>query len=328
MPRAITHYLFAMDCLYKLDIDTKKIINENFDMFLLGCQGPNFFNYYNDFSFLNNKNISQLNFLIHNKNINLFLKNMIMYSKNKETLKRVFDDISFSNISISYVYGYLTHYILDKESHPYIYNLQKNLRNKYKYRSSIALHKSIETHIDSLLLFKFKNLKPYEFKDYLHINLDSHELLIFADMYSYLISSVYSKKVSADDIKKSFHTFKKVEKKINSSPNILSKMYLNIKNKTAKNSFINNEVYSNYTHCMNDLLNESHNYWIDPFSKEKSNYSYLDIYSDSLNLYLEIIKDLNLYLDSEISFSSLLLKIDNKSFLTNQNCNIDNTILI
>lgn len=328
MPRAITHYLFAMDCLDELDINTKKIINENFDMYLLGCQGPNFFNYYNDFSFFNNKNISQLNALIHNKNINLFLKNMIMYSKNKESLKYVFNDSNFSNICISYIYGYLTHYILDKESHPYIYSLQKNLRSKYKYRSSIALHKSIETHIDSLLLLKFKNLKPYEFKDYLHINLSNHELIIFSDMYSYLVSSVYEKSISGDDIKKSFHTFKKVEKKINSSPNILSKIYLNIKNKTAKNSFINNEVYSNYTHCINDLLNENHNKWINPFSKQESSSSYLDIYKGSLSLYVDLINDLNLYFDSRISLYSLLVKLDNKSFLTNQNCDTDNVILI
>ena len=253
---------------------------------------------------------------------------MIMYSKNKESLKYVFNDSNFSNICISYIYGYLTHYILDKESHPYIYSLQKNLRSKYKYRSSIALHKSIETHIDSLLLLKFKNLKPYEFKDYLYINLSNHELIIFSDMYSYLVSSVYEKSISGDDIKKSFRTFKKVEKKINSSPNILSKIYLNIKNKTAKNSFINNEVYSNYTHCINDLLNENHNKWVDPFSNQESNSSYLDIYKDSLGLYVDLINYLNLYFDSRISLYSLLVKLDNKSFLTNQNCDTDNVILI
>ncbi|MBC5996335.1 zinc dependent phospholipase C family protein [Romboutsia hominis] len=328
MPRAITHYLFALDCLDILDSYTKNIINENYDMYILGCQGPNFFNYYNDFSFFNNKNISQLSAIIHNKNINRFIKNMIMYSKNKENLKYVFNDINFSNICISYIYGYLTHYILDKESHPYIYNLQKNLRDKYKYKSSIALHKSIETHIDSLLLLKFKNLKPYEFKDYLNINLKNNELLILSDMYSYLVCSVYNKNVSCNDIKKSFHTFKKVENKINSSPNIISKIYLNIKNKTAKSSYIDNEVYSNYTHCINDLLNERHNKWIDPFSKQESNQSYLDIYINSLKLYIDLINDLNLYLDCKISLSSLLLKLDNKSFLTNQNCNTDNVISI
>ena len=52
MPRAITHYLFAMDCLDKLDINTKNIINDNFDMYLLGCQGPNFLIIITTFHFL------------------------------------------------------------------------------------------------------------------------------------------------------------------------------------------------------------------------------------------------------------------------------------
>lgn len=328
MPRAISHYLFAMDCLDELDINTKKIINDNFYMYLLGCQGPNFFNYYNDFSFFNNKNISQINSLIHNKKINLFLRNMIMYSKNKESLKYIFNDDNFSNICISYIYGYLTHYVLDKESHPYIYSLQKNLRSKYKYRSSIALHKSLETHIDSLLLLKFKKLKPYEFKDYLNINLSSHELIILSDMYSYLINSVYEKNISINDIKKSFNTFKKVENKINSSPKLLSKLYLSVKNKTSKKSFINNEIYSNYKYCVNDLLNENHNKWVDPFSKKEYNFSYLDIYKNSLYVYIDLVNYLNLYLDNEISLYTLLVKLDNKSFLTNQNCDNDNVILV
>lgn len=328
MPRAISHYLFAMDCLDELDINTKKIINDNFYMYLLGCQGPNFFNYYNDFSFFNNKNISQVNSLIHNKKINLFLRNMIMYSKNKESLKYIFNDDNFSNICISYIYGYLTHYVLDKESHPYIYSLQKNLRNKYKYRSSIALHKSLETHIDSLLLLKFKKLKPYEFKDYLNINLSSHELIILSDMYSYLINSVYEKNISSNDIKKSFNTFKKVENKINSSPKLLSKLYLSVKNKTSKKSFINNEIYSNYKYCVNDLLNENHNKWVDPFSKKEYEFSYLDIYKNSLYVYIDLVNYLNLYFDNEISLYTLLVKLDNKSFITNQNCDNNNVILV
>ena len=71
MPRAITHYLFAMDALNRLDDNTQNIINNNLDMFKLGCQGANIFNYYNDFSFLNTKSISDLSPLIHHSNINL-----------------------------------------------------------------------------------------------------------------------------------------------------------------------------------------------------------------------------------------------------------------
>ena len=133
MPRAITHYLFAMDALYKLDDNTQNIINNNLDIFVLGCQGANIFNYYNNFSFLSNKSISDLSPLIHYKNINLFFRNMIMYCNNKNLLANLFNNIDSYQISLSYMYGFLSHYILDKFCNPYIDSIQLSLKKQYKY---------------------------------------------------------------------------------------------------------------------------------------------------------------------------------------------------
>ena len=72
MPRAITHYLFASDCLNNLDIQTQNIIKKNINVYNLGSQGPNFFNYYNDLSFMNKKSTSELSALIHNKDTDIF----------------------------------------------------------------------------------------------------------------------------------------------------------------------------------------------------------------------------------------------------------------
>lgn len=47
--------------------------------------------------------------------------------------------------------------------HPYIFYLQLNLKNQYKLKSNTSLHKSIETHIDSLLLYKLRNSIPKDF---------------------------------------------------------------------------------------------------------------------------------------------------------------------
>lgn len=301
MPRAITHYLFASDCLNNLDIQTQNIIKKNINVYNLGSQGPNFFNYYNDLSFMNKKSTSELSALIHNKDTDIFFKNMVMYCNSKNNLDHLFNNTNFKNICISYIYGFLSHYILDEHSHPYIYSLQKTLKEKYKYKSVIALHKSIETHIDKLILFKFKNLKPYNFKDYLNIDINNEDLLVICDMYSYLLSYVYNKKITCEDIKKSYYTFKKVEKKLNTSSNLFSKIYLNIKNTTVKNSFIDNEIYSNYSHCVNDLLNENHSVWIDPITLKKYTYSFLDIYNNSLDIFLHTSRKLDSYFKGKSS---------------------------
>ena len=46
MPGFITHYIFAKDCFDKLDNnDLKTILSKNFNIYLLGSCGPNFFEY-------------------------------------------------------------------------------------------------------------------------------------------------------------------------------------------------------------------------------------------------------------------------------------------
>lgn len=312
MPRAITHYLFSMDALYRLDENTQNIINNNLDMFVLGCEGANIFNYYNDFSFLSNKSISDLNPLIHHKNINLFFKNMIMYCSNKNLLANLFNNIDAYKIPLSYMYGFLSHHSLNKFCNPYIDSMQLRLKNQYKYKSYKALHKSIETHIDQLVLFKIKHLYVYEFKDYLNIDISDNNLMLLCDMYTYLLSSVYDKNITYSNIKKSYITFKKVENRINSSSNLFSKLYLNIKNKTSKNGFINNEIYSNFKFCQNDLLNESKSMWINPYNLKEYCYSFLDLYEKGLDYYINLINSINLYLYNKLDLTSILLSINSE----------------
>lgn len=312
MPRAITHYLFAMDALNRLDDNTQNIINNNLDMFKLGCQGANIFNYYNDFSFLNNKSISDLSPLIHHSNINLFFKNMIMYCSNKTLLNNLFNNTCAYESCISYMYGFLSHYSLDKICNPYVRSLQLNLKNQYKYKSYKALHKSIETHIDQIILHNLKHVYPYEFNDYLNININSNDLMLICDMYTFLLSSVYNKNISCSDIKKSYITFKKVESKINSSSSLFSKVYLNIKNKTSKNALIDSEIYSNFKMCQNDLINKSKSIWINPHNLKEYNYSFLDLYKISLKFYIDLIDCLNVYLNNQSDLNSILSKISSE----------------
>ena len=49
---------------------------------------------------------------------------------------------------------------------------------------------------------------------------------------------------------------------------------------------------------------------ISGLTDKKYNYSFLDIYSNSLNIFLELSKELNLYFNNESTINSLLLKIN------------------
>ena len=320
MPRAITHYLFSQDCLDNLNhIEIKNIIKNNMDLYILGSQGPDFFTYYNKIPIFCNKNFSNISNLIHNKNINLFFKNMIFYSVDNSCIKEIFKDSNFNEITIAYLYGFLTHYILDKTIHPYIFNLQYKLKDQYKFKNSMSLHKSIETHIDCILLYKFKNIEPYKCKNYATFKLSTTEFLIISDMYKFLIKNTFNKSINYNDVYKCISTFKRTENFLNTSTNFYSKPYLHIKNLFCENKNLDSMVYLDHKVCVNDLINISNSKWKDPFSKNIYTKSLLDLYYESINSFIYISNLLNLYIDNKITINDFLVKINNCSFLTNQN---------
>lgn len=324
MPGSITHYLFAKDCLSKLDdTNIKNIISHNMDLYILGSYGPDFFAYYNYFPFISRKDISTLSDLIHDQYISLFIKHMISYSTDTSCVRYAFNNPNFFDITISYIYGFLSHYALDKLTHPYISSLKFNLRNQYKMKTSKSLHKSIETHIDALLLYKFKNLNPYEFNEYTRFNLSPEKLLIICDMYKFLIKDIFNKSILYSDVSKCIDMFTRTEKRLNSSNKFYSSPYLYIKKIVSKTSYIDSKIYSKHKYCINDLLNEDRSKWKDPFSTRVSSCSLIDIYYDSINFYLELVNILSLYLNNKSTMLDILSKINDKSFFTNQNEKID-----
>ncbi|RDY29470.1 hypothetical protein CHL78_001855 [Romboutsia weinsteinii] len=319
MPRTISHYLFAIDCYDKIeDNNMKNIISNNINLYKFGCQGPNFFNYCNHYSFVNNKNLNLISDLIHNRDINLFFKNMISYSMDNSCIKSIFSNNNLFEVTISYIYGFLSHYILDKNMHPYIYRLQIDLQDQYS-KNSRALHKSIETHIDSLLLDKLKNLNPQDFNEHTYLDLSNDELILLCDMYRFLISSVYKKSIIYNDISKCINMFYKTESMLNTHNKVYSRPYLFVKNRTSKTSHIESKIYDNHKHCVNDLSNEDNLTWKNPFTLKDSSSSLLDIYNNSIDEYIKIIKLLNSYLSNQITMNDILIEINDKSYFTNEN---------
>lgn len=319
MPGIITHYLFAMDCLDNIKNPLlKSLVTKNIEVFILGCKGPNIFCYNNSISFLNNKNISIYNNKIHTEYINDFFKNMVFYCNDISIIRNLFDD-NFTEVSLSYLLGFLSHYALDTTTHPYLYSMQIKLSKYYKRKNANSLHQSIETHIDKLLLKKFKNLKPDDFNDFKKIQLNTNDTLIICDMYTFLLKKIYNTSLSYKDINKCIKVLRKTENYLNKKNTLHSKIYFKVKSLTSNHNFLESKIYSNHNHCINDLLNIQNTKWIDPFTKAHYNDSFEDLYEKSLILYDNLVTQLDMYLCNEASINSFLDIIGDKSYLTNQN---------
>lgn len=319
MPGTITHYLFAMDCLDSIGNPyLKSLVNRNIEVFILGCKGPNLFCYNNNISFLNNKNISVYSTKIHTEYINDFFKNMVFYCNDISIMKDLFDN-NFTEVTLSYLLGFLSHYALDTTTHPYLYSMQIKLNKYYKRKNANILHHSIETHIDKLLLKKFRNLKPTNFNDFKKIKLNSNDTIIICDMYTFLLKKIFNASLSYKDISKCIKVLKKTEHHLNKTNTLSSKLYFKVKSFTSKDDLWESKIYSYHKHCINDLLNSQNIEWIDPFSKTNCNESFEDLYAKSLIFYNNLVQQLDMYLCNEVSINNLLYLIDDKSYLTNQN---------
>jgi len=149
MPAGYAHYIFGQKVLEKLDPHYSQIIKRNIDLYDIGVHGPDILFYYNA---LSSNEISRLGFQMHQKEAYDFFieaKKLIQQSKDKEA-------------SISYIYGFITHFVLDHSCHPYIGQMEKELN---------MTHSEIESELDRKLLVE-RNLDPLttSLTSHIHVN--------------------------------------------------------------------------------------------------------------------------------------------------------------
>ena len=129
MPAAYAHYVFGKKVFQELSGTEKEIIRKGEDAFLLGLHGPDLLFYY--FPLCKNR-INQQGVKLHKKIAAEFFElGRKRYKEDQDSVLR------------AYLYGFLCHYILDSECHPYI--------SEYMEEHDLG-HLEIETEFDRYLM--------------------------------------------------------------------------------------------------------------------------------------------------------------------------------
>ena len=151
MPDVLTHILCAEESMEKVQSNTlKKYINKNKILFNFGAQGPDIFIYYKGWPWVKKGVACKLGERMHNEKTGLFLKESIEYLKNSKGQEE-FNDL------LVYLSGFLCHFALDKNAHPFIYyfgGVSQGEKNK-KYDN---YHKKLEIIIDTIMLKRQKKI--------------------------------------------------------------------------------------------------------------------------------------------------------------------------
>nr|WP_300093310.1 zinc dependent phospholipase C family protein [Sedimentibacter sp.] len=174
MPTTYAHYKFGMEVLRKLNSNISKIIDDNIELYNIGLHGPDILFYYEP---LKSNDISAMGHAIHGEGAKCFFEN----ARKAIIMSNDYD------ASISYITGFICHFMLDSQCHPQI--------RQYEQKFS---HSEIEVELDRALMIE-SNLEPLSFKPTSHLKPSSRNSMIVSQFFT---------GVTAENIEKALKSMK------------------------------------------------------------------------------------------------------------------------
>ncbi|MCK5811343.1 MAG: zinc dependent phospholipase C family protein [Clostridiales bacterium] len=299
MPDLLTHTLFARNVLARIDqVKIAQLIEEKKNLFQLGAQGPDFFFYYKPWS-LFNKRITSIGGEMHDYFTSQFFIDGFLLIKEKGIEEK-------QNLLV-YLLGFLCHYYLDKNAHPYVNYIEKTGIWDFDGGVHEFSHYNLEYTMDIRLWGKYENQRAIDIDESLLLKTDDFDDSITSYIKNYV--NTYNKKlVSLKEIHKAYINMMAILH-ILYDPNYQKKLLRKI---PAPRKFYTNNPFSNF-----DVLNSKHRPWHYLGEEKLRTDSMEDIMSTAANECLNVMLKLFDYLtkDTQIDIKTL---IPNVSYNTNR----------
>ena len=195
MPAFITHELFGTQIFSMMEGDVSKLIDENRAPYFWGLQGPDLL-FFRD-ALLGRSSLPSYGGLMHTERADELFCALSCYLN-------VHKDRPEYETLAAYILGFIGHYCLDSEAHPYIYYKQMQKERVLNKEESKGIHHRIESDIDTALyeLTTGRNIREYRPAPRLYGTEAEHEII--AQMYVTVLWEVYGVRAQAEEIKKSF----------------------------------------------------------------------------------------------------------------------------
>lgn len=147
MPDLLTHTLFSSMVFDDIKNEALKMsISKNLNLYRLGAQGPDFFFYYKPLSPFSRR-ISDLGRIMHQKNTaDFFIGAINEIEKNED-----------HELFLVYLIGFLCHFYLDKNIHPYVDFIDRNGIWDFNGELHEMSHYYLEYTIDARLWKEYMN---------------------------------------------------------------------------------------------------------------------------------------------------------------------------
>ena len=314
MPATITHAYFMKD-LYEVlpDNITSKIDLNRSKMF---AQSTDSIMFYNLLSIKPSHNLRKFQYYFHTHKTNDFFINLLDYVKEHNI-----DDKD----TYSFIVGFITHFVLDSNIHPYIIYktgfFDKKKKETYKYN---GIHHFMEAFLDNDLIKRRENIDPYKFNiskfcfDTKKFSNDLNNTIDYTFYTTFNIKNMsYKYYRSLKQMKTCLRLFRMDRFGI-------KKFFYKIIDTFTPRSMFRFEAVSYHLPLedKHNYLNNNHTMWKNPVDENiTSTESFVDLYLKSLeearNISIKVFEYLN---GKDIDLKSLFL---NKSYVSGLDCDIE-----
>ena len=294
MPSTVTHSYFIMDVYDKLPIKRKIFLKNEQNNLKTFAQSMDPLNFYFSINLKKGKKVRLFADSFHTKKTGEYLITLINYIK--------YNYYSDNPQVMAFLYGMISHYVLDSTMHPYVYyktgEFNKKNKSTYKYNCK---HHEFETMIDKYMIKIRENKIPSKYKHYKHCikineyNKDLIEVLNFSFKETYNINKM------DDVLKSSTKNMKLAFKLLRYDPYGIKENIYKIADFISPKNFMKTKFLS-YHYAPNNYdfyLNTNHKKWNNPTLKSKKyTYSFIDLYLQALSRTISIIKEIDQYIYS------------------------------
>ena len=177
MPAFFTHYAFCVKNYRSLkDSSLKKMIKEHKNAYALGAIGPDIFFYYMPDCRLKDKSPGSL---MHEKHTQLFFENIL---KRAEIMPKKKQKIAYA-----YIAGFIGHYELDVNCHPFVYEETDSEIPSLK----MAQHYELEGAMDVYSSYEYLHRLPTELKQRELIRISKEERKVISTLLADAYCATY-----------------------------------------------------------------------------------------------------------------------------------------
>ncbi len=207
------------------------------------------------------------------------------------------------HVARSFIYGFILHYALDRNCHPFVYSYQDMITDTNKHIHPLAAHNQVEHAVDTYLLSHRKGVYPPSlFKPEDTFTSDEKEIDEIARVMVYTVKKCHGKDIEFSEARRAVTDTANIQKMLSDKKVRAVKIAKAVE--TPLGPVVRYFKPSASIKPTNLLLcdryaNRWHHEWVSPYSKEKSTESFEDLFEKSKSDAIELIKGFDEIVDGK-----------------------------